>query len=122
MNSTGKKKLHNCNQLYCKICKCYRKRIHDCFISTKKGNVPFYTKNPDQNYHIYVYDFETEAKPGNTGIFIPYYCAICMNDYYCKLEFQCCTFDDWMFFDSSDTTNKSGDYFVEKANLQTKSR
>ena len=71
VNSTGKKKLHNCNQSYCKICKCYRKRIHNCFISTKKGNTPFYTKNPDQNY-VYVHDFETEARPSNMGVFVPF--------------------------------------------------
>ena len=109
---TGKKKIHNCDRSYCKVCKCNRKRIHDCFISTKNKNVPFYMRNFDQNYHIYVYDFETEARPSNMGIFVPYYrtvykfCNICMNDYNCKLEYQCCTFDDWMFFDGSDTANK----------------
>ena len=76
VNSIGKMKFHNCNQLYCKLCKCNRKRIHDCFISAEKRKAPFYTKNPDLNYHIYVFDFETEARPDNMGIFMPYYCTV----------------------------------------------
>ena len=71
---------------------------------------------------IYIFDFETEAKPGNMGIFLPYcaiykFCDSCMNDYNRKLEYQCCT-----FFEGLNTINEFGNYFVEKANSMTKSR
>ena len=45
-----------------------------------------------------------------------------MNDYNHKLEYQCCTFNDWVFFKGSNTINKFGDYFIEKVDSQTKSR
>ena len=45
-----------------------------------------------------------------------------MDDYNHKLEYQCCTFNDWIFFEGSNTINEFGNYFIEKADSKTKSR
>lgn len=72
----GKKKLHNCEYVYCKVCKVKRKRVHLSFVPNKVEKKFFYSGNCYEKFEIYIFDFETESKPDHLGIFHPYFCAI----------------------------------------------
>ena len=121
--------MHDCGNQYCKVCETKRPLIHNCFLSCDIGKKDvFYTRNCDEKINIYVYDFETEANPSNVGVFRPYYgciykfCNICMNDYNQKMEYLCCTMNDWVFFEGKNTADLFGKYFLDVANGKVKLR
>ena len=124
-----KKNMHNCGIQYCDVCERNRPLMCNCFLSCNIGKKDvFYTRNCDEKMNIYVFDFETEANPSNVGIFKPYYgcvykfCNICMDDCYRKMEYLCCGMNDWICFEGKDTDDLFGQYFLDVANGDVKSR
>ena len=127
-NAKGKKRMHDCEFVYCKICEKKRKKFHNCFLSFEDKNNKFFTRNCDEKMNVYIYDFETEASPDEIGVFKPYYasvfkfCNVCMNDLARKLEYGCCEIDPWYFFEGKDTDILFGNFFLEIANQNVKSK
>ena len=120
-----KKKIHNCGKIYCHTCLDSKPKNHYCYIPMKnKRNEIMYTNNMKNNY-VYVFDFETESKPNNDGIFIPYYCVVhkfcnlCMDKEEKKSE--CCK-DEWYYFEGENTLVEFGDFFLERSGRVVKSK
>ena len=128
IDNRGKKKFHDCSSKYCKTCEVKRPLMHHCFLPSKKKDDIFYTKNFKEKCEIYVFDFETEANPINLGVLRPYFaaiykfCHVSMDEYTRKLEYQCCTMDDWVYFEGENTDMSFGEYFLTIANKNFKSR
>ena len=124
----GTKQMHNCSTYYCKICEVERPLMHNCCLPNYVKRTPFYTMNFDEKYEIYVFDFETEANPSNLGIFKLYFaavykfCNVCMDDFHRKMEYQCCGLNDWICFEGDNMLTSFGNYLVEIASKNIKSR
>ena len=109
------RKLHNCKKIYCSTCLDSKPKIHYCYlpIKNKKKEIK-YTINGKDKHDVYVFDFETESKPNNEGIFIPYYavvhkfCNLCMDRD--EKEGGCCG-SEWYYFEGKDTLIEFGNFF-----------